>query len=313
MKAAAWSLPIANTLEAPPRSAVMIGNIGSRRTSAEFARARELLAARGFHIGESFVARNGSGVRVYVREAVKAGHELIIVAGGDGAMTSAVGCMAYTTSILGLLPFGTGNSFARSLGIQPDLERAVETIVTGKAISVDLGTINGDYFANFASIGISSIAARTTPKSLKRIVGSAAYAMSGLVPMLRSPRFKATISWDGGRKIAVRTHEIIVANGKFYGLVPILPNATIVNGKLSVVTTEETSRLDAPRLFAALFRGKATDLSNVEYFQASELSIKTKPKQYIDVDGKKAGTTPARFAIASKALHVIVPRDFTGE
>jgi diacylglycerol kinase (ATP) len=294
------------------RSAVMVGNIRSRKTTALFARARAMLTERGMRIEESYVSRDGKGAAKYVEAAVKAGAELVVVAGGDGSMTSVVGAFAHTTSILGVLPCGTGNSFARSLGIGPALEDAVETIVNGKAASVDLGVVNGRYFANFVEIGFSSVVARNVSDSLKKVTGPAAYVLAGIGALLHSKPFEARIRWDGNRKIDVRTHQLVVANGRYYGFVPILPGATIVDGKLTLLTAEGLSRWDVARLFIALFRGDQERLSSVQFFQAAEVTIKAKPKALMDVDGEPFGTTPARFSIARKALYVLVPRDFTG-
>lgn len=294
------------------KSCIMVGNVRSRKTNALFARARMMLTERGVRVDESCTIRDGKALYKYVRDAVNAGIELILVGGGDGSLTSVVGALAHTNSILGVLPFGTGNSFARSLGIRPDLEHAVDTIVNGKRISVDLGLVNGRHFANFAAIGLSSVVARQTSTTLKKIVGPAAYAIAGIGPMLRCEPFEATIRWDSDRKLKVHTHQLVIANGRYYGLVPILPDATIIDGKLTLLTSEGLTRWDVARLFIALFRGDQTRLSTVQFFQATEVTIKTKPAQALDIDGEPLGRTPAHFSLARKALHVLVPNDFSG-
>jgi YegS/Rv2252/BmrU family lipid kinase len=294
------------------KTSILVGNVRSRKTNALFARARTLLTERGVRVEESYTVNDGKALCRYVGDAVKSGVELIVVGGGDGSLTSVVGAFAHTSSVLGVLPFGTGNSFARSLGIRPDLEHAVDTIVNGKAISVDLGIVNDRYFANFAAIGLSSVVARRTSTALKKVVGPAAYALAGIGPLLRCEPFEATIRWDNDRKISIHTHQLVVANGRYYGLVPIMPDATIVDGKLTLLTSEGMSRWDVARLFAALLRGDQDRLASVQFFQASDVTIKTKPKQHMDIDGEPLGTTPARFSIARKALHVLVPNDFDG-
>jgi diacylglycerol kinase (ATP) len=296
----------------PTRTAVMIANLRSRQTAELFSKAHRLLTDRGLSIAESHPARSGPALRKFVSHAVRAGHELILVGGGDGSLTSVVGCFAHTRAVLGVLPFGTGNSFAQSLGVDSSIEGAVETIVDGCVAEVDLGVVNGTHFANFATIGLSSTIARNTPALLKKVLGPAAYVVAGIGPMLRSGAFEATIA-SGRQKITLRTHQVIVANGRYYGSSPVLPDATIVDGKLALFTTSGLSRCEVARMFAAIYRGQQTRLEDADYLSASEITVKTRPKQYLDIDGEPLGKTPARFSVDRRALRVMVPQGFTGK
>jgi YegS/Rv2252/BmrU family lipid kinase len=293
------------------RRAVLIGNLRSRQTSELFSVARRLLTGRGVSIVEQHSVRGSASLRRSVRAAVRAGFELILVGGGDGTMTSIVGCLAHTRAVLGVLPFGTGNSFAQSLGIKPNVESAVDVIVDGRVEKVDLGIVNGTHFANFATIGLSSAIARNTPTWLKKVLGPAAYAVAGVGPMFRSGAFRATIRC-GAQKIDIRTHQVIVANGRYYGTTPVLPDATIVDGTLSLFTTSGLTRWEVARMFVAFFRGEQTELADADYLSAPEITVKAKPKQYLDIDGEALGKTPARFSIDRRALRVMVPPGFTG-
>jgi diacylglycerol kinase (ATP) len=295
----------------PTRSAVMIGNLRSRQTAELFAKARRLLAAGGITIVEQHSVRGGQALRKAVRAAVLERCELILVGGGDGSMTCVVGCLAHTRSVLGVLPFGTGNSFAQSLGIKPNVEDAVKVIVEGKVERVDLGIVNGTHFANFATIGLSSAIARSTPTMLKKVLGPAAYVVAGVGPMLRSGAFRAVVKC-GARKIDLKTHQVIVANGRYFGSTPVLPDATIIDGTLSLFTTSGLSRWEVARMFLAFFRGEQTELADADYLSAPEITVKARPKQYLDIDGEALGTTPARFSIDRRALRVMVPQGFTG-
>jgi YegS/Rv2252/BmrU family lipid kinase len=293
------------------RSAVIIGNLHSRRTAELFARAHELLAARGVEIVAAHGVRDGRALERRVRGYVKDGCELILVAGGDGTLTSAVGAFAYTKSVLGVLPFGTGNSFALTLGIPPQVEAAVDVIAGGCVARVDLGVVNGTYFANFATIGLSSTIARRTPALLKKLLGPASYAAAGVLPLLVNRAFRAKVRWERD-EMQLDTHQLIVANGRFFGFTPVLPEATIVDGTLSVFTTSGLSRWDVARMFVAMYRGKHTALADADYFSAQEVVVKTKPKQFVDVDGEPFGKTPVRFRVARRALRVLVPEGFSG-
>ena len=294
-----------------PKTVVAIANLHSRQTRAKFARAIALLEARGVRIAASYPAESGDELVARVRRAVDDGHPYVVVAGGDGSMTSVVGAFAHATSTLGVLPLGTGNSFAQSLGIAPTLEAAVDAIVDGKIARVDLGTVNGRYFANFATIGLSSTIARATKDRLKKYLGPLAYVVAGVGPLLRSRSFDARVTWGGGNA-HVRTHQIIVANGRYFGFTPILPDASIVDGELALFTTRGCSRWEIARMFVAFHRHRQTTLADAEYFSAPEIVVDAMPAQDLDLDGEPFGETPARFAIDARALRVLVPADFTG-
>jgi diacylglycerol kinase (ATP) len=103
-----------------------------------------------------------------------------------------------------------------------------------------------------------------------------------------------------------------VANGRYFGFTPVLPQATLVDGKLSIFATRGSSRWDVAKTFFAMARGKHTSLADADCFSASDLVIKTKPKQSINVDGEAWGKTPAHLSIAPRALRVMVPEGFSG-
>ncbi len=294
------------------REFVVIGNLHSRNTRAKYARALELLAERGANVVASQPVERGDEVVSCVERAIAQGRRHILVAGGDGSMTSVVGAFAHTDAVLGVLPLGTGNSFAQSLGIvPPTLEGAIEAIVRGRIERVDLGTVNGRHFANFATIGLSSTIARGTSNRLKKVLGPLAYVVAGIPPLLRSSSFDAHVTWAHGEE-RVRTHQIIVANGRYFGFTPVLPDASVIDGELSLFTTSGCSRWEIARMFVAFHRHRQTTLQDAEYFSSPEIVVEARPTQYLDIDGEAFGETPARFGIDARALQVFVPTDFTG-
>jgi YegS/Rv2252/BmrU family lipid kinase len=286
--------------------AILIGNARSSN-SRLFMEAHQRLIERGLSVDEAHVAADAKDARRHVKRAIRAGRKLIIVAGGDGTMTQIVGAFAYADAVLGVLPLGTGNSFARSLGIEPELESAVNAIVDGRCERVDLGLVNKTYFANFSTLGLSADIASATPRKLKDTIGTAAYAVAGIKPLLTHRPFASRIRW-GKNRLDVQTHQIIVANGRFFGSTPILPDATIDDGELALFTTTGTSTWDVAKSFLAMFAGKQVDLRDAHYFSAAKISIKTSPRVAFAIDGDVIGRTPARFAVARHALRVMVPR-----
>ncbi len=296
---------------APERQhALLVGNARSSH-SRLFMQAHALLTARGILVDETHIAADARGVRRRVKRAIRAGCELVIVAGGDGTLTNVVGAFAYKNATLGIVPLGTGNSFARSLGIEPDLDAAVAAIAAGTCRRVDLGRVNKTYFANVATVGLFAEVSGATPRALKGALGVAAYAVAGVGPLLTHRPFTCRIRWQKNR-LDLRTHQVIVANGRFFGDTPLLPDAAIDDGVLALFTTAGTSTWDAAKAFVALCAGNQVDLRNAHYFSAPKITVKTSPPVALAIDGDPIGRTPARFSIAPAALRVMVPRDALG-
>ena len=265
-----------------------------------------MLESRGVHVTMTHVVDGHRDLCRFVRRAVKNATKLIIVAGGDGTMTSAAGQLANSGSIMGVLPLGTGNSFALSLGIK-DLETAVDAIATGRAAEVDLGSVNGTYFANFATIGLSSAIAEATPNRLKKIVGAAAYVLAGMLPALRSKPFRCRVRVNK-QKLTFSTYQVIVANGRYFGHTPLTADASLTNGHLTFYSTTDTTIVDAAKTYAALLLDKQSLMPNAHIIQATDLVVRAHPRQALAIDGEACGHTPARFTIIPKALRVMVPR-----
>jgi diacylglycerol kinase (ATP) len=288
------------------KTAVLVANHAARQTAGEFAKAREMLEARGVHLSMTHVVDDHRDLCRFVHRAVKNGTHLVIVAGGDGTMTAAAGQLAKSGSIMGVLPLGTGNSFALSLGIT-DLETAVDAIVTGRSVQVDLGSVNGTYFANFATIGLSSAIADATPNRLKKIVGAAAYVLAGFIPALRARPFQCRVRVNK-QKIGFPTYQVIVANGRFFGRTPLTSDASLTSGHLTFYSTTDTTIVDAAKTYAALLLDKQSLMPNAHIIEATELVVRARPQQALAIDGEQCGHTPARFKIVPNALRIMVPR-----
>jgi|SRR5665213_1848923 len=287
------------------QTAVLVANSGARQTAEALARARTMLVERGVRLTHTDIVDNHEDLCRCVRRAARRRRQLVIVAGGDGTMTAAVGQLAKTKSVLGVLPLGTGNSFALSLGIA-DLETAVDAIVAGRVVSIDLGKVNGTYFANFATIGLSSAIARATPNALKKVIGAAAYVLAGLLPAFRSRPFRCKVR-AGKERIAFRTYQVIVANGRYFGHTPLTPEASLDSGRLIFYSTSDATIVDAAKTYTSLLLDRQGLLSNAHVLEAKELRVRARPAQALAIDGEQCGRTPARFRVVPGALRVMVP------
>jgi diacylglycerol kinase (ATP) len=289
---------------------ILIANFGSRATERQLGGVQAALIDAGVRITASHAVARGRELTKRLRAIVKQEPPIIAVAGGDGSMTRAAAELVHRRSVLAVLPLGTGNSFARSLGI-PDVQTAVSTIATGKCCKIDVGIVNGRCFANFATIGLTSEIAAHTPDVLKRIAGVGAYVLAGLVPALRDHRFHVKIK---GKNVRFQgdVHQVIVASGRYFGETPLLPTASVTSGNLAVFTTTADGVPGIAKEFLAVARGRQTELEQAHWWTTSHVKITSPERQLVAIDGKPIDETPARFKIDRKALRVLVPLEFDG-
>ncbi len=289
--------------------ASVIVNERSSRTQKHLPELPALLAARAIEYGEIEVVPHETALRKRLKAIVKAGATFAIVGGGDGAMTTACDVLAHERCALGVLPLGTGNSFALTLGISDDVAAALDVIAAGRIVDVDLGTVNGTHFANFATIGLSAEIADRAPHELKAKIGRMAYAIGGVRSFFTHAPFRAKIAWDVG-KTEIKTQQIVIANGRYFGHQPVTPDASIVDRRLAFFTTTGVSHPEVARMYVAFALGLQTKLPDAIAFSSKAIVVKAKPKQLVSIDGNTLGKTPARFGVAKRALRVCVPAEF---
>src|SRR3712207_1148460 len=134
--------------------AALIVNTRSRSGERTFFEALDRLEEMGVSLGATYAIRDPVRLPETVREVLHEGsdYRLLILGGGDGSVSSVVDFLANHRIVLGLLPLGTANDFARTLEIPADVEKACETIVKGKVVDVDLGLAGDNYYVNVASV-----------------------------------------------------------------------------------------------------------------------------------------------------------------
>jgi len=208
--------------------------------------------------------------------------------------------------VFALLPLGTANSFARTLGIPLDLEGAVETIVSGRLRRVDLGVVDGDYFVNSAAIGLAPLVGESIPPQLKKYLGRVGYLLWALWQLARFHAFELTVETSQGvhRLPAV---EVRIANGPFHGGVEVVEDSTVDSGEIVVqAVTGRARRTLIRNWFATLLKLPARHESIVE-FKGRSLRLSTDPPLAISIDGEVTARTPALIEVAPRAIQVVVP------
>ena len=233
--------------------------------------------------------------------------EAVIVAGGDGSLNAVAPALLKTGLPLGILPTGTANDLARTLGIPTSIEAAADVIAAGKQRRIDLGAVNGHYFFNVASLGLSADLAHGLDGTTKRRFGRFGYALTALRVLTQARPFRAMIVSDEGT-VRVKTLQIAIGNGRYYGGGnAVEETATIDDAHLDLYSLE-LDRVWKLLLMAKHFRAGRHGLwEEVRATKGRNFEIRTRRPRPINTDGELVTFTPARFSVLPKAITVFAP------
>jgi YegS/Rv2252/BmrU family lipid kinase len=294
------------------RTAVLVVNTQSRKGAKLFPKVVAELGRRGIELVATYQVSQARHLPEIMQEAVQKASGLVIVGGGDGTISSVVDKIAYQKVVLGILPLGTGNSFARTLGIPLSIAGAVDVIVNGKVADVDLGKINNDYFANMAAVGFTADVAHKTSDGVKAWLGPLAYLYIALKEFVHHQPFSCVLRFPHDQQ-RLQTHQVFIANGSFTGKTWLTPTIDPDNGKLVVFTMPMHNRWALIKLLLAFLLGRYRAFAQAQYYSTKAVVIESEPRQTLDVDGEKSAQTPVTIAIAREALKVMVPQSFCDE
>ncbi len=295
--------------------AALIVNTRARRGREQAARARQVLATWGVPLAVSYAPRSSARLPALVRAALDAGCDLIILGGGDGTVSAAVDLLAHRHAVLGLLPLGTANDFARTLGISTDLDAACAVIARGKVVDIDLGRADDLYYVNVASIGLGARVITRVSPWLKRVAGKLAYPVAAARALVGFHPFAATLTFPEGDHPPTtfpRLLQIGVGNGRFYGGGAVVaPGAGIDDGTLDVYAIEWAGWRDLAGLALSFRSGRFVHRATVHTYEPAAVRIETERTLATNVDGELVDQTPVLFTQARDALRVLVPQDST--
>lgn len=230
----------------------------------------------------------------------------IVIAGGDGTVNEAVnGLFDYDSFILGIIPMGSSNDFARGLGISLEPMEIIErTIYPRRFINTDIGFVvseDGDIVRKFAvSTGIgydAEICEKALNSKLKKFLnrfglGKLVYYIIGLVLVFTTKPVKATVIIDGKRTIKCgRLLFVTGMNTKYEGGgMPMAPAANPYDGKITACIAHDIPRIKHLFLMTRISRGKHIDYKGVEQVTAKTIEVKTEKPMTIHTDGEIAGS-----------------------
>jgi diacylglycerol kinase (ATP) len=288
-----------------PSRALLLINPRARRGAEALEKAQACLRALGLEV-LPVTSGDPSALSDSIRRE-GANIDRIVVAGGDGTLNLALQSLAGTGLPLAILPIGTANNLARTLGIPTTLPEACHLAVHGARRPIDLGWVNGRYFFTTASMGLSVEITEALTRETKRRWGVLAYAVAATRALARARPFHADITWNGGSRHS-RSIQLVIGNGRYYGsALPVAEDAAIDDARLDLYSLEVRHWWELVALVPALRRGRQGEKRSVEALRAPEFEICTRTPMDINVDGEICSQTPAQLRVIPRALEVFAP------
>lgn len=288
-----------------PGHALMVVNRASRHGGEELDAVRAALRAGGLVLDERDCPPGRQLSAMIAAEAP--GHDLVILGGGDGTLNAALEGVVAAGLPLGVLPLGTANDLARTLGLPGDPVAAAQAMAAGTHRRIDLGWVNGKHFLNVASIGLSVQITHELSGPLKRRWGRLGYAVGALRAIGRAQPFHAQVRCDQ-RHWSVEAVQVAIGNGRhFGGGMIVAEDARIDDGRLDLFALKPCGVMGLAGLLPHLRFGRHGTLERVVTCRGREIDLATPTPLPINTDGEITTRTPARFRLRAGALCVLAP------
>jgi YegS/Rv2252/BmrU family lipid kinase len=234
--------------------------------------------------------------------AVGSGVDAVFGAGGDGMLATMLPALLDTDTALGVVPLGTGNVWARELGLPMEPGAAVAAQLQLPARRVDIGRLNRVPFLVVASAGLDARIVEVVEASMKGL-GQAAYPLAslGLLSEVRGAKCQVVLD---GEEIDLPLLAAVITNVRLYGgLVPLVPRARVDDGVLDVVLFEGTDPFQLAAHVAKVLAGQHGRDANIHMCRARSIRIVSRHRPLpIQADGDLRGTTPAEIVVEPGAV-----------
>lgn len=289
--------------------AVILLNAAAGPFSDELSRVRE--AVRHCGIEAEVRPVKPADLTVVARQAIEGGARLIVAAGGDGTINAVANAVAGTEAVLGVLPTGTLNHFARDLGLPADLEQATLTLATGQVRFVDVGQVNGRIFLNNCSIGLyPSMVIRRDEQRQRLGRGKwLAMFMAFLSLFKRYPLVKVELDL-GDRSARCATPLVFIGNNRYEtNLLNLGRRHGLDGGELSVYLINAPTRLRLLRLVVRGLLGRLANDRDFELLFMKGLTVESRKRNLrVAMDGEVLRMRPPLvFQMRPRALRVLAP------
>ena len=274
----------------------------------------ELRAAIARHGAERFALRgvqNGERIGAEVDRAVRDGFRTIVAAGGDGTVNAVAARLIESDCRLGILPLGTFNYLARSLGISPHLDDAVRILVEGEERGLDVGDVNGRIFFNNASLGIYATILEQRERTYRQLGRNRLVACWAVLTTLlgRRARLSLKISVDGEVQ-HLRTPVMFAANNVYQlERLGLEGGDCIKSHRLALFVAPDCGRSALVRLAIGLVLHRLTSRHDFKLLCGTDIVIEAhRGQHYLALDGERVRiASPFRFRVRQNRLRILAP------
>lgn len=308
--------PIFTSITTKPCSAVIIANPTSGsfpHMPHDYQETLDFLAAQGWQV-ELWLTSGPGDARTLARCAVEQHITVVIAAGGDGTINEVIQELAGSECILGVLPTGTVNVWAREMGIPLDKTQAREILLHGQTRCIDLGKVNERYFLLMVGIGLDGeIIQAVERKPLKRL-GVLGYVLAALWFGPGYQGFPLTLHIDDAEPVQTRALQIVIGNTRLYaGAFKFTWLARCNDGLLDLCIVHKRGLWRRWLVLLDFMQEREQRRLWARYHTFTKVVIETQDPVAIQVDGDPAGYTPATFTVEPRALRVLVPHTAPAE
>ncbi|MFQ5652376.1 MAG: diacylglycerol/lipid kinase family protein [bacterium] len=253
-----------------------------------------------------YTSRRGEATE-FSRLAVQRRQDLVVVLGGDGTINEVATGLVQSDVTLAIIPTGSGNGFARTLGIPQDSEGALQLISEGHIAAIDVGKMNGRFFFVVAGVGFDAVVGKSFDDYHRRGPLSYFYLSAKAFSSYTPERIKVIF---GGKSVEIQPFVLAIANGQQYGNnAMIAPQAKLNDGLLNVCIIHRLSLAQVFTQLPKLFLGTIQSFAEAEFDTADSILIQREQAGVVNIDGE-AVMEGARLelSVLPRSLKVIAPR-----
>lgn len=243
---------------------------------------------------------------ILAKEAVSAGIDAVIAVGGDGTVNEVGAALVNTSTLLGIIPAGSGNGLANHLGMKKNPLHAINQIADGKVLAIDTLEINGRFAVNVSGFGFDGFVAWLFNNSQKR--GLSNYTKIALREYFKYPYAEFKINYDD-KALETKAHMIVIANGSQFGNAAIIsPLANITDGKLEMIAVTRPGLLKIPEMFYRLFTGNLKDNKYLQTYHCHSFTAESNRPLHLHIDGEAVDPlSKIEVKLNKNSLYVIQP------
>ena len=262
------------------------------------------------------VTRHAGEAETLARAAIRAGSDYVIAVGGDGTLNEVINGIASSRRArqvcIGVVPLGTANDFAGSIGLIGDVDANIDTLRAKKTTAIDLVRMTSGgrrYFVNVSAGGFSGVVGEKLTSEIKAAWGPLAYLRSAVAALPELQAYRTTMIFDDAEELLIDLYNVVVANGQFAGGgLPIAPQANPSDGLLDVVLVPKRPAAQMALLAAEMLLGRHIYSDAVPFRRAKKISVRSRPGMWFNADGELVGNQPAVFQIIPHALDFVVSK-----